>query len=157
MSGIRPFTLRDFLLESNRIEGIAGVKESLIKAADRFLSRDRLTIQDMVDFVAVAQPNAVLRDQPHLNVRVGSHIAPRGGIKVVEALDAILVRANGHADAHQVHVAYETLHPFTDGNGRSGRMLWLWMMGGIERVPIGFLHCFYYQTLERSPLRFQNP
>jgi hypothetical protein len=35
--------------------------------------------------------------------------------------------------------------PTTDGNGRSGRALWLWCMRG--RAPLGFLHQFYYQTL----------
>lgn len=28
------------------------------------------------------------------------------------------------------------------------RALWLWVMGGIENAPLGFLHTFYYQTLE---------
>ncbi len=54
------------------------------------------------------------------------------------------------------HVAYENLHPFTDGNGRSGRALWLWQMmhGTMRQVnmarDLGFLHTFYYQTLNAS-------
>ena len=40
-----------------------------------------------------------------------------------------------------------------DGNGRSGRVLWLYNMGGIERVPLGFLHTFYYQALDASRWR----
>ena len=32
----------------------------------------------------------------------------------------------------------------------SGRMLWLWMMGGIKNTPLGFLHHFYYQALDSS-------
>lgn len=51
----------------------------------------------------------------------------------------------GEADPPwEVHIAYEMLHPFTDGNGRSGRMLWAWQM---RNFPLDFLHTFYYQTL----------
>ena len=52
------------------------------------------------------------------------------------------------SSAYVLHCRYESLHPFTDGNGRSGRALWLWMMGGIEEAPLGFLHTWYYQSLE---------
>ena len=45
---------------------------------------------------------------------------------------------------------YETLHPFMDGNGRSGRILWAWQMIEHNIAPglsLGFLHAYYYQTL----------
>ena len=50
--------------------------------------------------------------------------------------------------AWQTHNDYENLHPFTDGNGRSGRMLWAWQMrNDDDAMARGFLHTFYYQTL----------
>lgn len=72
---------------------------------------------------------------------MGDHVAPPSGPEIVSQLEKVLLIKN----VWEQHVAYETLHPFTDGNGRSGRALWLHRHGGV--APIGFLHAFYYQTL----------
>ncbi len=55
-----------------------------------------------------------------------------------------------------IHAQFETIHPFTDGNGRTGRMLvtfFLWKVGLLER-PVLFLSSYfkkhqklYYQQL----------
>jgi Fic family protein len=95
-----------------------------------------------------------------MDVQVGQHVAPPGGPGILQDLDALLFRVN-HSDQHeaaadpyQIHHEYETLHPFIDGNGRSGRALWAWQMVhdekknlGVQALGLGFLHLFYYPTL----------
>lgn len=147
------FTLEDFVTESNRIEGI--LRDPTWKEIDahtQFLALDMVMVQDLERFVSVCQPGAKLRINPGMNVRVGNHLPAPGGQNIIEALAANLHLANdgGPEDAHRTHVKYENIHPFMDGNGRSGRVLWLWMMGGIKKAPLGFLHHFYYQTLQAS-------
>jgi hypothetical protein len=139
--------LIDFVKESNRIEGIIRRPTSKeIKAHVDFLSLKTLDVADMEEFVnSVA--SADLRRHAGMNVRVGKHYPMKGSAEVEWALRELLVHQDSHTP-FSLHVAYELLHPFMDGNGRSGRVLWLWKMGGIGKAPLGFLHHFYYQTLE---------
>lgn len=139
-----------FIRESNKIEGI--IREPLnteISEYERFIKLKKLTIDEISTFVSVYQPDAELRMHSHLNVRVGNHIPRTGGMGVVHELDNILELANGGEHPYRVHHLYEILHPYTDGNGRSGRMIWKWQMAQRgTRAPLGFLHTFYYQSLE---------
>lgn len=147
--------LYPFVAESNRIEGITRrpLKRE-IEAHHLFLASDRLDAAALQAFVSAVQPGAVLRELPGLNVRVGHHVAPTGGPHILEKLEAILHELQYNLNAFSAHVAYERLHPFTDGNGRSGRALWLWQMlrEGTDPYALqrGFLHTFYYQTLSES-------
>lgn len=136
-----------FVQESNRIEGITrDPLEREMEAFKTFMGLEQIAVGDLCAFVKLVQPNAVLRNAVGLDVRVGNHIPPRGGPYIQNDLESLLYQVNaGTISAYDAHIKYETLHPFTDGNGRSGRMLWMWQM---KKAPLGFLHTFYYQTLD---------
>jgi hypothetical protein len=143
--------LRAFLIESNYIEGIEGVRDVEIAAAEKFLDLKKLNVIAVEKFVDVVQPGAILRRTGDLNVKVGFYIAPKGGSWIEKDLANLLHVASTSLTMSpwQTHITYENLHPFTDGNGRSGRMIWLWqMLQRARKVELGFLHTFYYQTLE---------
>lgn len=154
--------LAGFVEESNRIEGIhRDPTWGEVDALARVVNLPTLTAGDITALVEVFQPGAVLRDKPGLNVYVGNHRPPPGGPGIPAALDEIIGMAHTATHPYVTHQAYETLHPYTDGNDRSGRALWLWGMRRRDRfgrsydrvLQIGFLHTWYYQSLEHS--RFQ--
>lgn len=149
--------LKEFVQESNRIESIfREPTDAELLAHNTFIMHEELTVAILQRFVDTVQPGALLRSQPGLNVRVGNHTAPTGGPKILSDLEKLLTQTRD-GDPYTIHRQYEILHPFTDGNGRSGRALWLWMMDrqrkSAHALKLGFLHTWYYQSLanQQSP------
>jgi hypothetical protein len=148
-----PEFIQNFIRESNAIERIyrdPTPEESL--ATERFLELEKITLEDLQDYVSACQPDAELRDREGLNVYIGNYVPPAGGISIKTRLEDILNDANNDSDPFRVHKQYESLHPFTDGNGRSGRIIWLWQMLRQRKnlAPLGFLQSWYYQSLSQN-------
>ena len=116
------------------------------------------------------------RNKPHCNIGTIGHV-DHGKTSLTAAITKVLAETGGATftaydqidkapeekargiTISTAHVEYETLHPFTDGNGRSGRALWLWMKtrGTVldfrQATSLGFLHTFYYEALQNSHAR----
>lgn len=145
--------LAEFVRESNFIENIhRNPLANEIEAHEAVLTAGTLTVPLLCGFVSTVA-RAHLRDREGMDVYVGEHLAPRGGPEIPFRLDGLLQAITGEQiDPWTGHCRYESLHPFMDGNGRSGRAVWLWhMMRHIGMFPRrAFLHDFYYQTLQHS-------
>lgn len=146
--------LIEFLVESNKIENvIKNIEEHEIDAVNKFLSYEAIRIPELEEIVKAFEPDARLRSESGMDVIVGGHYSPPiGGGFIVEDLNEILDDAVCNEDPWEIHNRYETLHPFTDCNGRSGRLLWLWQMVNQHgyNLSLGFLRLFYYQTLDKN-------
>ncbi len=149
-------SLTPFLRESNLIEGITrDPTADEIDAAEHFVRLVQVGVAGLCSLQAVIAPGKPLREKLGMNVRVGQYVAPRGGPQIRLDLAALLLDASESDDPWEIHIAYEHLHPFMDGNGRTGRLLWVWQMHRLGQDPCGpfsipFLHRFYYQTLARE-------
>ena len=133
-----------FIKESNAIENIfRDPTDAEFDEFIRFVHLSKMTIENLIYFVSIYQPDAKLRDQYNMNVRVNRYYPPFGGPEITSSLQELLDR---NLDAYYLHIGYEQLHPFMDCNGRSGRALWAWKMKDIKD---GFLKPFYFQTLNQ--------
>lgn len=160
--------IEEFIKESNGIEGILDyMKEKQYDAYMRFLSLDEISINDLLDLGQELQETSEyestpvdLRDKHWMNVRVGNYYPPKGGPKLKKKLEELLERCNESdfseslsirfKQAFEIHCEYESIHPFTDCNGRTGRAVWLWIMMKFGyKMRVGFLQRWYYQSLDQ--------
>ena len=149
--------LLDFVRESNRIEGIhREPNQTEMLAHKTFLAIEGdIRPWHLRDFV-LAVAGAPMRLEPGMNVIVGGHRPKPGGPEVGWDLDNLCDYVGTELPSpYEMHVRYETLHPFMDGNGRSGRVWWAWYMEqlGLDAFALPFLHRFYYQALDASTSR----
>jgi Fic family protein len=136
----------EFLKESNAIEGVFGVGPFLDakKAWDFLIAQPVLTKAVILETHRILMKNRPIEEKEKGFFRkVPVWIGGREGLnflKIPEAIDEWLLdvetslKIPGKEGEHFKldHIGYEKIHPFVDGNGRTGRMFMNW-----ERVKVG--------------------
>lgn len=140
--------LMEFAKESNRIEGITSQRENdrMLEKLYKFLKLEKLTVENVCEF----NEWGMLRDKEGMDVMVGSHIPSKGGMLIGFKFSTQMAAANDPGCCpYLLHCSFEKIHPFMDGNGRTGRAIWLWQMVNHHDydLSLGFLHKWYYQSL----------
>jgi Fic family protein len=128
--------MRALIRESNAIEGINDPKEvdqSLIAwdwLCDWNMPLTHGAICKVQKLITLNQDELQphmrghYRDMAKINVRVGNHYPPEYGF-VPNLMDNWLLDY-AELGPWEAHKRFEHIHPFVDGNGRTGRMLMWW-------------------------------
>jgi hypothetical protein len=124
----------EFVRVSNRMAGITRAPTAAEIGAHRgLLAANALTIKNLELFISHVAPGAAFRDAPEETE--DGEATTQHDLK--EDLATIVDAARTHSStAARLHRIYRQLRPFTDGNGRCGRALWMWqlMRGAPEEI-----------------------
>lgn len=142
-----------FLKESNDIEGESwdelpylAAQFALEFVGQAITRQDICKIHKLLGEDMAKQNDIELGKFRKCNVRVGLWIAPPPH-QILPLMEDYCAKWKD-MDPWEAHNRFEAIHPFEDGNGRVGRILWL-----IKAIEVGyrfhrsFLHEYYYQTL----------
>lgn len=131
-----------FLHESNEIEGIYAEDafNSAIFAYISLMAQTKLSVRAILqihktlmrtrsawdDATATMVGKAFIGRFRDGDVYIGGHKALRADL-IEPALEAFVKESNKkNPDWQKLHIEYERIHPFFDGNGRTGRLLMNW-------------------------------
>lgn len=137
----------EFLRESNAIEGVYDERSlaDAIEAWQYLIKKKKIGLATILKAHRMLMRNTdlamhekgALRKIP---VYIGGHEALRHGL-IPQCMKGWVIEANVKAfdfeTIKKLHVRFEQIHPFVDGNGRIGRMLMNWqVVRQLREVPI---------------------
>lgn len=133
--------IEEYLRESNAIESVYGdqaLRDSV--EAWRYLREQKQLTQEIVRGVHARvlqhrQPD-IAGEYRDVQVYVGDHVPPRPDVVESEIAELLEWVPENAVEAIEWHVRFETVHPFADGNGRVGRLLYLWHCWRLGLEPV---------------------
>ena len=128
-----------------------GCERGIVSA--QLLTSPRQQMQWAHDALMEKRPE-VPRGWRRMNVRVGRYTAPHHAFvhDLMEDLGQFLLDEDTPRVLKAVwgHIQFESIHPFADGNGRTGRMLVNWILGRPFAPAVLADRSTYYRLLDKG-------
>lgn len=118
-----------FVRVSNRMAGITRDPTAAEISAHRgLLAVNSLRVENLELFIRHIAPGAGLRGTSEADAEAEDEASAASvGLKA-DLATIILAAQTQSASPFRLHRIYRRLRPFTDGNGRCGRALWMWQV-----------------------------
>jgi len=133
--------LREYFRESNAIENVheESAVDATMDAWDVIKEEAELThdvIKTGHNYILKGRQPDIAGEYRDIQVDIGDSTPPPP-VVVPSEMDKLLSWIPENSlEAIEWHIAFEHIHPFADGNGRIGRLLYLWHCRTLEIEPV---------------------